>query len=113
MSAQPDVAKASAQGQERERTFAVLVAPHVTEKASILGDASNHYAFKVAKDARKREIKSAVETLFGVTVVHVKTLNQRGKTRRSSRGKTMRRKGWKKAYVRLAQGQEIDFMAER
>ncbi len=95
-----------------ERLYAVLVEPHVTEKASILGDASNQYTFKVAKDAKKREIKAAVEQIFGVDVVNVTTLNQRGKTRRTVRGVT-RRRNWKKAYVRVAQGQDIDFAVER
>lgn len=96
----------------RERMYAVLVEPHVTEKASVLGDQNNQYAFKVAKGAKKREIKAAVETIFGVSVLNVTTLNQRGKTRRTVRGMA-RRKGWKKAYVRLAEGHEIDFAAER
>ncbi len=95
-----------------DRLYAVLVEPHVTEKASILGDASNRYTFKVAKDAKKREIKAAVEQIFGVDVVNVTTLNQRGKTRRTVRGVT-RRRNWKKAYVRIAEGQDIDFAVER
>lgn len=95
-----------------ERMYAVLVEPHVTEKASTLGDASNQYAFKVVKDAKKREIKAAVEQIFGVDVINVTTLNQRGKTRRTMRGMT-RRKNWKKAYVRVAEGQDIDFAVER
>ena len=61
-----------------ERIFTVLQEPHFTEKASILGDHSNHYAFKVAKDATKREIKQAVEELFKVKVVNVTTLNMKG-----------------------------------
>lgn len=95
-----------------ERLYAVLVEPHVTEKASILGDESNQYAFRVAKDAKKREIKAAVERIFSVEVVDVTTLNQRGKTRRTVRGMA-RRQGYKKAYVRIAAGQDIDFAAER
>ena len=113
MSAEAASARAAPSGaRAQERMYAVLVEPHVTEKASLLGDANNQYAFKVAKDAKKREIKAAVEAIFGVSVLNVTTLNQRGKTRRTVRG-MVRRKGWKKAYVRLAEGQEIDFVAER
>lgn len=113
MSAEAASARAAPSGtRAQEWMYAVLVEPHVTEKASLLGDANNQYAFKVAKDAKKREIKAAVEAIFGVSVLNVTTLNQRGKTRRTVRG-MVRRKGWKKAYVRLAEGQEIDFVAER
>lgn len=90
-----------------ERLYTVLVEPHFSEKASLLGDASNQYAFKVAVDATKEEIKSAVETLFKVQVVGVSTLNQKGKQKRTVRGMS-RKKNWKKAYVRVAQGQDID-----
>lgn len=94
-----------------ERRYAVLVAPHITEKVTDLGESSNHYAFKVARDATKREIKSAVETLFGVKVTNVTTLNVKGKRKRSFRGSMTRLAGWKKAYVRLAEGENLDFMA--
>jgi large subunit ribosomal protein L23 len=87
----------------------VLLEPHFSEKVSLLGDASNQYGFKVAPDATKAEIKEAVETLFNVTVNGVSTINMKGKVRRTARG-TSRRKDWKKAYVRVADGQEIDFM---
>ncbi len=63
----------------------------------------------MATDATKAEIKEAVETLFKVTVEGVSTVNVKGKVRRTVRG-TSRRKDWKKAYVRVAEGQEIDFM---
>ncbi|MCZ6655885.1 MAG: 50S ribosomal protein L23 [Gammaproteobacteria bacterium] len=92
-----------------ERVYTVLREPHISEKVSNLGDASNQYAFKVARDATKAEIKEAVETLFGVNVVGVTTLNVKGKFKRSSRG-TSRKRGWKKAYIRIASGQEIDYM---
>lgn len=93
----------------QERLYTVLVEPHFSEKVSILGDQSNQYGFKVATDATKAEIKEAVETLFKVTVEGVSTVNVKGKVRRTIRG-TSRRKDWKKAYVRVAEGQEIDFM---
>jgi len=93
----------------RERLYTVLLEPHFSEKVSILGDRSNQYGFKVAKDATKAEIKEAVEELFKVSVERISTINVKGKVKRTARGKT-RARNWKKAYVRVAQGQEIDFM---
>ena len=92
-----------------ERVYAVLLQPHISEKVSLLGDASNQYGFRVARDATKAEIKEAVEQLFDVTVENVSTLNVKGKLKRHTHG-VSRRKNWKKAYVRVAAGQEIDFM---
>jgi large subunit ribosomal protein L23 len=92
-----------------ERMYAVLLEPHFSEKVSNLGDRFNQYGFKVARDATKLEIKEAVERLFKVTVERVTTVNVKGKVKRTARG-TTRRRDWKKAYVRVAQGQEIDFM---
>ena len=91
-----------------ERMYTVLLEPHFSEKVAVLGDLSNHYAFKVARDASKPEIKAAVEGLFDVRVESVTTANVKGKTKRTARGVT-RKKNWKKAYVRLADGQDIDF----
>lgn len=93
----------------KERLYTVLFEPHISEKASRLGDIANQYAFKVATDATKAEIKAAVEELFKVTVEGVSTVNVKGKLKRTVRG-AHRRKNWKKAYVRIAAGQEIDFM---
>jgi large subunit ribosomal protein L23 len=93
----------------QERLYTVLIEPHFSEKVSRLGERVNQYGFKVAPDATKAEIKEAVEKLFKVTVEDVTTLNVRGKVRRTVRG-ISRRKNWKKAYVRVAEGQEIDFM---
>ncbi len=93
----------------QERMFTVLLGPHFSEKVSLLGDASNQYGFKVARDATKAEIKAAVEALFHVTVEKVSTSNVKGKVKRTARG-ISRSKNWKKAYVRVAEGQEIDFM---
>ena len=92
-----------------ERLYRVLLEPHISEKVSILGDKSNQYAFKVARDATKAEVKAAVETIFGVNVEGVTTLNVRGKVKRSWRGVSTK-KSWKKAYVRVASGQELDYM---
>ncbi len=91
-----------------ERMYTILLEPHFSEKVALLGDLSNQYAFKVARDASKPEIKAAVEGLFDVRVKSVTTTNVKGKTKRTARGVT-RKKNWKKAYVRLAEGQDIDF----
>ena len=93
----------------QERLYTVLLEPHFSEKVAIMGDRSNQYGFKVAKDATKDEIKQAVEQLFKVTVENVSTMNVKGKVKRTVRGLS-RSKSWKKAYVRVAEGQEIDFM---
>ena len=92
-----------------ERLYTVLREPHISEKASIIGDESNQYAFKVDVTATKAEIKEAVETLFNVSVLGVTTANVKGKRKRTVRG-ISRKKNWKKAYVRVAEGQDIDFM---
>jgi large subunit ribosomal protein L23 len=92
-----------------ERVYTILLAPHISEKVSLRGDESNQYAFRVAPDATKAEIKEAVESIFKVAVTGVTTLNVKGKVKRSIRG-VSRRKNWKKAYVRVAAGQEIDYM---
>jgi large subunit ribosomal protein L23 len=90
-----------------ERHFTILHAPHFSEKVAALSDKSNQYAFKVARDATKPEIKAAVEAIFSVSVADVTTLNVRGKEKRTQRG-VSRKNHWKKAYVRLAPGQTID-----
>ena len=93
----------------QERVYTILLEPHFSEKVSVKGEESNQYGFKVARDASKAEIRQAVETLFGVTVERVTTLNVKGKTKRNIRG-VSRKKDWKKAYVRVAGGQELDYM---
>lgn len=93
----------------QERLYTVIREPHVSEKASMLGEKTNQYAFKVAVDATKPEIKEAVESIFKVTVLGVTTANVKGKVKRTARGMS-RKKSWKKAYVRVADGQEIDFL---
>ncbi len=90
-----------------ERMYTILREPHTTEKVSRVGELSNQCAFKVATDATKAEIKAAVENIFKVTVTNVTTLNVKGKVKRTARGES-RKKSWKKAYVRLANGQEVD-----
>lgn len=92
----------------QERVFQILMGPHVSEKAAVVADTNNQYVFKVALDATKAEIKHSVEQLFKVAVDDVKTLRVKGKSKRNRFGMTTK-PTWKKAYVRLAQGQEIDF----
>ncbi|WP_276895514.1 50S ribosomal protein L23 [Frischella perrara] len=90
-----------------ERLLKVLRAPHVSEKASLSMEKSNTLVLKVAKDATKKEIKAAVEKLFEVKVNDVNTLIVKGKVKR--RGQQIgRRSDWKKAYVTLAEGQNLD-----
>ena len=92
----------------QERVFQVLVGPHVSEKAAIAADMNNQYVFKVAVDATKLEVKKAVEQLFKVKVDNVTTIKVKGKVKRNRYGFSTK-PTWKKAYVRLEQGQEIDF----
>ena len=91
----------------QERIFQILRAPHISEKSATLGDSANQAVFKVAVDANKAEIKQAVEQLFNVKVANVRTAKMKGKSKRLGlhRG---RRSDWKKAYVSLEQGHEID-----
>ena len=88
------------------RHYDVIVAPHITEKSTLLSE-HNAVVFKVAESATKPEIKAAVEALFSVKVTGVNTLTQKGKTKRW-KGKPYKRSDVKKAIVRLAEGQSID-----
>ena len=88
------------------RHYDVIVAPHITEKATLLSE-NNAVVFKVAGDATKPQIKAAVEALFDVNVKGVNTLVQKGKTKRW-KGKPYTRTDVKKAVVTLAEGQSID-----
>ena len=95
-----------------ERPINVLVAPHVTEKTALAMQNANQYAFRVRRDASKPDIKAAVELMFSVKVSDVNVVNEPGKTRRF--GKTPgRTQDWKKAYVRLAPGQTIDYESRK
>jgi large subunit ribosomal protein L23 len=93
----------------QERLMAVIVGPHVSEKSSAVADASNQVVFKVRPDATKKEIKDAVEMLFEVKVGNVTVTNVKGKIKKHGNSQG-RRKAWKKAYVRLAPGSDINFM---
>ncbi len=88
----------------------VIRAPVVSEKSTVLADSENRFVFKVKKTATKREIKKAVENLFEVEVESVQVLNVIGKTKRF--GRTLgKRSDWKKAYVKLKPGFDIEFSA--
>jgi large subunit ribosomal protein L23 len=93
----------------QERLMNVLLEPHVTEKSSSSAEQANQIVFKVMPDASKKEIKQAVELLFEVNVEAVQVTNVKGKTKRTQTGMG-RRKNWKKAYIRLREGQDINFL---
>ena len=95
----------------RERLATVLVAPHITEKTALAMQNANQYAFRVRRDANKTEIKQAVEMMFDVKVAGVQVSNEPGKDRRFG-NRIGRTQDWKKAYVRLAEGQAIDYEAQ-
>jgi len=91
--------------------LSVIRAPRVSEKTARLQEVSNQYVFEVATNATKSDVKSAVEQLFNVKVESVNVLNVKGKIK-SFRSREGRRGDWRKAYVRLAEGQTIDVMAK-
>lgn len=92
----------------QERLMTVLHGPHLSEKSHIAAE-QGQIVFKVRTDATKSEIKAAVELLFEVSVDNVQVMNYQGKIKRHGQTKG-RRAGWKKAYVRLAEGSHIDFL---
>lgn len=94
----------------QERLLSILIAPRISEKSTLVSELSRQYVFKVLPQAKKPDIKKAVELIFNVEVDSVQTLNVRGK------GKIFRGRGgcrafWKKAYVKLKEGHEIDVMS--
>lgn len=94
----------------QERLYKILMGAHISEKATVIADEANQFAFKVARNATKPEIKEAVETIYKVPVKDVTVLNVKGKIKKSVRG-ISRKPNWKKAYVRLEDGHDIDFSA--
>ncbi|MFO1467628.1 MAG: 50S ribosomal protein L23 [Steroidobacteraceae bacterium] len=92
----------------KERLMNVLIQPHVSEKSATVAEKANQYVFRVVDDATKGEVRQAVELMFEVKVADVNVLNRPSKKRRF-RNVAGRRSGFKKAYVRLADGQSIDF----
>jgi large subunit ribosomal protein L23 len=100
------MAKATKKLEASERDYNTIIAPHVTEKAT-MGSEHGQITFKVAIDATKPQIKDAVETLFGVKVKAVNTMIQKGKTK-TFKGIAGRRSNFKKAIITLEDGQTID-----
>ncbi len=94
-----------------DRIFKVLLAPRVTEKTARVGEQGNQYVFQVATDASKAEIRNAVEALFEVNVESVQVVNVKGKSK-SFKARQGKRSDWKKAYVRVQEGQVINLLDE-
>ena len=91
------------------RLYNILLTPHVSEKAAISAEMESRHTFRVASDATKIEVRKAVEKLFKVDVTSVQIQNVKGKVKRFGSG-TGKRSDWKKATVRLADGQDLDFV---
>jgi len=106
-----DIQDAPAKPASQEKLIAVLLAPHITEKTSLAMQDTNTYSFRVRRDSTKPDVKAAVELMFGVKVSKVNLVNETGKSRRFGKlqGRTQ---DIKKAYVRLAPGQTIDYEAK-
>ena len=90
-----------------EQNFIVLREPYTSEKSLILADKLKQYVFRVSNDANKIEIKKAIEAIFNVKVEKVSTVNVKGKSKRF-RGRSGKRCDWKKAYVALQDGFDLD-----
>ena len=111
MSTQPATSQVNKPKHAADRLAQVLVAPIVSEKATMMAEKHNQILFKVLRDATKPEIKAAVELMFKVEVESVSTVVQKGKVKRF--GKSIgRRDHVKKAYVSLKAGQELNFSGE-
>lgn len=95
----------------QEKLMNVLLAPHVSEKSLGLGDADKQFVFKIAKSSTKSDVKKAVELMFDVKVDQVRIVNVKGKPKGRSAAGVGRRASWKKAYVALQEGYNIDFMS--
>ena len=107
---QANKAPAKTAAKNSQRLMQVLLAPQVSEKSTFVAEKNEQVVFRVVGDATKPEIKAAVELLFKVEVESVQVANVKGKEKRF--GRTIgRRKDWKKAYVSLKPGQEINFHA--
>ena len=96
----------------QERLMKVLLAPHISEKGTRVAEMNRQFVFKVTSDATKPEIKSAVEKMFSVQVAAVQVCHTAGKTKRFGQ-RLGKRSGWKKAYVTLKEGNDIDFMGSQ
>src|SRR5687767_15631702 len=94
----------------KETLMNVLIGPHVSEKSARISEGADHFVFRVRRDATKPDIKAAVELMFEVKVDSVQVVNTAGKTKNKRfGGRAGQRSDFKKAYVRLAAGQTIDF----
>ncbi len=93
----------------QERLMTVIQGPHLSEKSTVVAEENNQVVFRVRPDATKSEVKKAVELLFEVQVERVSVVNVRGKIKRHGLH-SGRRASWKKAYVTLAEGSQLDFM---
>lgn len=96
---------------KQERLLSIIVAPHMSEKATLLGE-KQQYVFQVAHTATKPEVKEAIEFLFNTKVEAVRIVNVKTKPKRFGNIQG-RSKAWKKAYVKLETGQQIDLTGER
>jgi large subunit ribosomal protein L23 len=106
----PQAAATTGRRFAADRLMNAVLAPVVSEKSTFVADKNRQYVFRVADDATKPQIKAAIELMFKIKVEGVTVLNVKGKERRF--GRTIgRKRSWKKAYVRLAEGQEINFAA--
>ena len=94
-----------------KNVYDVIRAPRVSEKTARLQEVSNQYVFEVATTATKADVKAAIEQLFDVRVEAVNVVNVKGKNK-SFKFRSGRRGDWRKAYVKLAEGQSIDVMAK-
>jgi large subunit ribosomal protein L23 len=94
-----------------ERIMTVLKAPHVSEKTARVQELTNQYVFEVDTGATKADVKAAVEQMFNVKVQSVTVVNVKGKAK-GFKGRQGRRGNWRKAYVRLGEGQSIDLVAK-
>ena len=95
-----------------DKSIQSVLSPHVTEKATMVADKFNQVIFKVRKSATKIQVKEAIELMFKVDVTAVNLLNVKGKTKRASRNSMGKRSDWKKAYVSIQAGQEINLTGE-
>lgn len=93
----------------QEYLMTVLLGPHVSEKSTLAADKHKQVVFQVRPDATKKDIRKAVELMFEVKVESIQVLNSKGKVKRTSTTKG-RRNNTRKAYVRLAEGHDIDFL---
>jgi len=91
--------------------YNVILGAHISEKATVVAEQANQFVFKVRKEATRPQIKAAVEKIYGVNVAGVTVANVKGKVKKTMRGLS-KKPSWKKAYVRVVEGQEIDFTAE-